>query len=84
MAGATNEMIYELATAMNGQLSCIDATLGSIDGHLDAMDATLRDIRAKTDGMPGDIAGIDPILGRLDASIYRIEKRLDIIEEPAE
>jgi predicted nucleic acid-binding Zn-ribbon protein len=84
MALVTNEMIYELAVAVDTQVSRMDARLVSIDGHLDAMEALVRDMRQKADGTSGNIANIYQTLGRLDARVSRIEKRLDIIEEPAE
>lgn len=84
MAEVTNELIYEILKSMQGRLSNIDDKLVAIDGRLDSLTSQVRGLAMEMNGGHGDIANIYKILGRLDQRVTRIEKRLDIIEEPAE
>jgi hypothetical protein len=77
MAEVSNELIYEvLKSVQNGQ-SNIEAAIGDIRGELVA-------IRLHSLGMQTDIKNIYEIAAKLELRVGRIEKRLDIIAEPAE
>ena len=84
MAEVTTKMIYELLMPMQDQLSDIERKLTLIDGRIDVLAEQVADVRVSARGLHGDITNINEILGRLDQRVTRIEKRLDIIEEPAE
>ncbi|MBW9087957.1 hypothetical protein JNB91_08885 [Rhizobium wenxiniae] len=84
MAEVTNELIYEILKSMQGRLSNIDDKLVAIDGRLDSLTLQVRGLAMEMNAAHGDIANIYKVLGRQDARLSRIEKRLDIIDEPAE
>lgn len=84
MAEVTNDLIYEDLYSMPGRPSNIDHILVPIDGRLDSLTSQVRGQSMEMNGAHGDIANIYKTLGRLDQRVTRIEKRLDIIEEPAE
>jgi DNA repair ATPase RecN len=84
MADVTNDPIYDVMKSMQGHLSNIDYKLVEIDGRLDSLTTQIRGVSMEMNAANGDIANIYKTLGRMDMRMKRIEKRLDIIEEPAE
>jgi hypothetical protein len=77
MAEVTNDLIYEILKSMQGGLSNIEHKLGEIDNRLTSLTAQMNAVHV-------DIANIYQSTGRSDRRLSHIEKRLDIIEEPAE
>jgi archaellum component FlaC len=72
MAGADNLFLAYLPL-MRAQLDRMGHTLEDVIMRLDHVERTVA-------GYPGQLAGINAKLDRLDAQITRIEKRLDIVE----
>ena len=77
MAEVTNDLIYEVLKSMPGRLSNIEHKLVDVDNRLNSLSTQMNAVHL-------DVSNIYQTLGPLDARVIRIEKRLEIIEEPAE
>jgi septal ring factor EnvC (AmiA/AmiB activator) len=78
----TNELMYELLKRLQQDIGDVKqvqrdhtAEFISIRRHLAATDAKIA-------ALEGDIADIRDVVRRMDARIARIERRLDIVDEP--
>jgi archaellum component FlaC len=77
MADVSNELIYEVLKAVQRGQGNIEAAIGEIRNELVA-------IRMHSLGTQTDIKNIYETMAQLDTRVERIEKRLDMVGEPAE
>ena len=84
MAEVTNELIYEVLKSMQGRMSNIEHKLGEMDTRLTSISGQLRGLSLEMNAAHTDLANVYVSLGHLDGRLMRIERRLDIVEEPAE
>jgi ubiquinone biosynthesis protein UbiJ len=82
VTGAANELVFELLKRIqqdvaDGKTGQRDHTAEfiSIRGHLAARDA-------KFAAPEGDVADVRDVVRRIDQRVARIERRLDIVDEP--
>ena len=73
----TNELIYEVLKSMQARMSNVEDGLRDIKGELVG-------IRGHMIATQSDIQNIYGRLGSIEVRVERIERRLDIIHEPAE
>ena len=73
MTEVTNELMYEV-------LKQIPERLGAIERRLDEVKSEIQAVRIHSLAMQQDIQNIYAILGRHDARLDRIERRLEIAE----
>ncbi len=73
MTEVTNELMYEV-------LKQIQDRLGAIERRLDEVKSEIQAVRIHSLAMQQDIQNIYAILGRHDARLDRIERRLEIAE----
>ncbi len=73
----TNELIYEVLKSMQARMSNVDDGIRDIKGELVG-------IRGHMIATQTDIQNIYGRLGSIEVRVERIERRLDIIHEPAE
>ena len=84
MAEVTNELIYEVLKSMQGRMSNIEHKLGEMDTRLTSISGQIRGLSLEMNAAHTDLANVYVSLGHLDGRLMRIERRLDIVEEPAE
>jgi archaellum component FlaC len=84
MAEVTNDLIYEVLKSMQGRMSNIEHKLGEMDNRLTSISGQLRGLSLEMNAAHTDVANVYVSLGHLDGRLMRIERRLDIVEEPAE
>jgi hypothetical protein len=75
VAEVTNELMYEV-------LKQVQERLGRMDGKMDELKQELISIRVHMVATQNDIANIYTMLGRYDARLERIERRLELVEVP--
>ena len=73
----TNELIFEVLKSMQARMSNVEDGLRDIKGELVG-------IRGHMIATQSDIQNIYGRLGSIEVRVERIERRLDIIHEPAE
>jgi hypothetical protein len=84
MAEVTNELIYEVLKAMQTRMSNLEDQMGGVLVRLSSIDERLLAVSHSVNAAHLDIANIYKKLSILDDRVSRIERRLDIVEEPAE
>lgn len=77
MAEVTNELIYEVLKAVQFRMTNIEDGVREVKGELVA-------IRGHMLATQSDIANIYDKLGKIEYRVERIERRLDIVPEPAQ
>lgn len=77
MVEVSNELIYEVLKSVQGRIAHIDANIGDMRGELQA-------IRVHMIAMQTDISNLYNKFAGVDLRLDRIERRLDLIAEPAE
>ena len=77
MADVSNEFNFEVMKGIQPQLSNMEIKLGEMDGRLTSI--SLHSLAVQT-----DVKNIYSTLGQIEHRIDRIEKRLDLVSEPAE
>jgi hypothetical protein len=77
MPVASNELIYEFSKSVHRGQGNIETAIGEIRNELVA-------IRLHSLGMQTDTKNIYETISQLDTRVERIERRLDMISEPAE
>ena len=75
MAEVTNELLFEI-------LKQVQPRLDRMDYKLDEVKAELNALRGHQISMLQDIQNVYAILGRSDARLDRIERRLDLSDTP--
>ena len=76
MAEVTNELIYEVLKGIQFRMSNMEDGIREVKGELVA-------IRGHMLATQSDIANIYDKLGKIEHRVERIERRLDIVPEPA-
>jgi archaellum component FlaC len=76
MAEVTNDLIYEV-------LKNVQQRLDRMDSRLNDITEELVGVRLHMHAIQGDVNSIFTRLGTLEARVDRIERRLDIVTEPA-
>lgn len=84
MAEVTNELIYEVLKAVQARLANIEHKMGEVDTRLVSMSGQLRGLASEVSAAHTDIANVYQTLGHIDGRLIRIERRLEMIEHPAE
>lgn len=82
MAEVTNELIYEVLKAIQGRLTNIDDRMGAVEMRIDALAEQTRALTISQNATNTDIANLYRMFGTMDHRLARIERRLDIVEEP--
>jgi hypothetical protein len=77
MAEISAELVYEILKSIQSRLTNIEGKIGDVDARLSAM--SLHSL-----GIQTDVKNIYSIVAQIEASLDRVERRLDIIAEPAE
>ena len=77
MAEVTNELLYEVLKAIQAKLGNVEQAQKETVARLSAMQTHLMAVEK-------DVANIYDSLGALDSRIERIERRLDIVNEPGQ
>ena len=84
MAEVTNELIYEILKSMQQRLSNIEAKMGEVDGRMHALTIRMDGLRTEVGAAHAGIENIYQTLAHTDGRLARIEKRLELVHEPAE
>lgn len=82
MAEVTNELIYEVLKPIQGRLGDIVDRLSGVEVRLDVLAEQTRALTISLNATNTDVANLYRMLGTMDHRIARIERRLDIVEEP--
>lgn len=77
MTEATNELIYEVLKAVQPRLGNIEQGQKETNARLSAMQTHLMAIEK-------DVANVYDSLGALENRMSKVERRLDLRDEPAE
>jgi DNA repair ATPase RecN len=84
MAEVTNDLIHEVLKAVQQRLPNIEAKIGEVDGRLHALSIRMDGLRTEVGAAHAGIENIYQTLSHSDGRLARIEKRLDLVHEPAE
>ena len=84
MGEVTKALIWEELKDIDLGLDRIDGRLGMMISELDHFAIQMHGLTSDLSSECGDITSICVSLGHLDGRLKQIEKRLDIVEEPAE
>ncbi|MGF1554215.1 MAG: hypothetical protein ACFBWO_17185 [Paracoccaceae bacterium] len=76
MAGVTDELLFEMSKHIRRPIDSPEDGHRSIGQQPMAMRGDIRSLQM-------DVSNIYQVLGRHDARLDRIERRLNIVEEPA-
>lgn len=82
MAEVTNELIYEVLKAIPGPPGNIEDRLSAVDMRIDALAEHTRALTIGHNATNTDVANLYRMFGTMDHRLARIERRLEIIEEP--
>ena len=82
MAEVTNELIYEVLKPIQGRLGNIEDGLSGVEVRLDVLAEQTRALTISLNATNTDVANLYRMFGTMDHRIARIERRLDIVEEP--
>ena len=84
MAEVTNELLYDVLKSVQARLSNVDEKLDALTGRIGSVSLQLSAVRTDNEANHHDVGTIYQTLGQIDGRLIRIEKRLEIIDEPAE
>jgi len=82
MDEVTNELIYEVLKAIQGRLANIEDRLSAVEMRIDALAEQTRALTISHNATNTDVANLYRMFGTMDHRLARIERRLEIVEEP--
>ncbi|MBK8082949.1 MAG: hypothetical protein IPK28_03425 [Devosia sp.] len=82
MAEVSNELIYGVLEAIQGRPANIEDRLSAVEMRIDALAEQTRALTISHNATNTDVANLYRMFGTIDHRLARIERRLDIIEEP--
>lgn len=82
MAEVTNELIYEVLKSIQDRLGNIENRLSAVEVRLDSLGEQVRAQTMSQNATNIDVANLYRMFTTMDNRLLRIERRLDIVEEP--
>ena len=82
MAEVTNELIHEVLKSIQDRLTNIENRLSALEVRMDTQNEQMRAFTLSLNATNTDIANLYRMFGTMDQRLIRIERRLDIVEEP--
>jgi DNA repair ATPase RecN len=84
MTEVTNELMYEVLKAIRARLSNMEEGHRELRGQFSAMRVNMSGLQTQISAVQHDIGNVYETLGAIDGRMVRIERRLEIIDTPAE
>jgi chromosome segregation ATPase len=82
MAEITNELICEVLKAMQARLGNVEEGIREVRGEVHALRGSMQATNSQIGALQLDISNIYQTMGAMDSRLSRIERRLDIIDNP--
>jgi hypothetical protein len=82
MAEVTNELIYEVLKSIQDRLGNIENRLSAVEVRLDSLGEQTRAVSLSMHATNTDVANLYRMFTTMDNRLIRIERRLEIVEEP--
>ena len=82
MAEVTNELIYEVLEAVPGRLANFEGLQSAVEVRINALAEQTRALTISHNATNTEIANLYRMFGTMDHRLARIERRLEIVEEP--
>lgn len=84
MTDVTNELIYDVLRALQARVATMDEKIDELPSQLHAMRGHISSMREEQKALNKDVESIYLHNQHVDNRLARIERRLEIIDEPAE
>jgi regulator of replication initiation timing len=84
MADVTNELLYEVLRAVQARVATMDEKVDELTAQMHAMRGHLTSIREEQKALNTEFESLYLHNRHVDNRLERIERRLEIVEEPAD
>lgn len=83
MAEVTNDLIYEALKAMQARLGNLEETMREVRGEVRALRSAMSAIDNRMGAFHMDLANLYEASGAMEGRMSRIERRLEITDNPS-